>query len=380
MKIRKIMCGLLAGAMLSMFALTGCSGQSGEQSSQPSESVSDTQSSQASEDLPSKVYSEPQSKPQSSENSVENEKITPAVWKVTDENGNYIYMMGSIHAADESVNNMPDYFENAFKNCTALAVEADVTNVMSDISQAIDIYQKMMYTDGTTIKDHISADTYQKAVKLLTDNNMYTELYDYYMPAMWNSLIENIIVNKSGLDVNCGVDSVLTKRAKKENKKVLEVESIDFQLNLLTEFSDETQELILKSYTADGAVEEQVNALNELYDKWKKGTITEKDVNDDIDESDLTDKEKQLIDEYNKKMLDDRNVNMADKAEEYMQSDDTVMFVVGAAHFQGEKGILKLMENKGCTVTQLTSDDVSEVSSGETTESESAEESYPAAA
>lgn len=380
MKIRKIMCGLLAGAMLSMFALTGCSGQSGEQSSQPNESVSDTQSSQASEDLPSKVYSEPQSKPQSSENSAENEKITPAVWKVTDENGNYIYMMGSIHAADESVNNMPDYFENAFKNCTALAVEADVTNVMSDISQVIDIYQKMMYTDGTTIKDHISADTYQKAVKLLTDNNMYTELYDYYMPAMWNSLIENIIVNKSGLDVNCGVDSVLTKRAKKENKKVLEVESIDFQLNLLTEFSDETQELILKSYTADGAVEEQVNTLNELYDKWKKGTITEKDVIDDTDESDLTDKEKQLVDEYNKKMLDDRNINMADKAEEYMQSGDTVMFVVGAAHFQGEKGILKLMENKGCTVTQLTADDVSEVSSGETTESESTEESYAAAA
>lgn len=380
MKIRKTICGLLAVAMLSLVALAGCNNQGGEQSSQPDNSTSKAESSQLSDDLPSKESSEPQSKPQSSENSAENEEITPAVWKVTDENGNYIYMMGSIHAADDAVNNMPEYFENAFKNCTALAVEADVTDVMSDISQAVGIVQKMMYTDGTTIKDHISADTYQKAVKLLTDNNMYTTLYDYYMPFMWTSLIDNVIISKSGLDVNSGVDSVLTKRAKQENKKVLEVESIDFQIDLFTEFSDETQELILKSYTADGAVEEQVNALNELYDKWKKGTITEKDVNDDMDESDLTDKEKQLIDEYNKKMLDDRNVNMADKAEEYMQSDDTVMFVVGAAHFQGEKGILKLMENKGCTVTQLTSNDVSEVSSGETTESESAEESYPAAA
>lgn len=375
MKIRKIMCGLLACAMLSLFTFSGCNGQNGEQSSQPSESVPSTQSSQPSESSLSKESSEPQSEQQSSENSAENEKITPAVWKVTDENGNYIYMMGSIHAADDAINNMPDYFENAFKECTALAVEADVTNVTSDISQAVDMAQKMMYTDGTTIKDHISADTYQKAVQLLTDNNMYTSLYDYYMPFAWTSLIDNIIINESGLDANNGVDTVLIKRAKKENKKVLEVESVDFQLNLFAGFSDETQELMLKAYTEDGVMEEQVKAINELYDKWKKGTITAEDVIDDADESSMTDEEKALIDEYNKKMLDDRNINMADKAEEYMQGSDTVMFVVGAAHFQGEKGILQLMKDKGCTVTQLTSDDVSDVSTGESTE-----ESYSEAA
>lgn len=375
MKIRKIMCGLLACAMLSLFTFSGCNGQNSEQSSQPSESVSNTQSSQPSESSQSKESSEPQSEQQSSENSAENEKITPAVWKVTDENGNYIYMMGSIHAADDAINNMPDYFENAFKECTALAVEADVTNVTSDISQAVDMAQKMMYTDGTTIKDHISADTYQKAVQLLTDNNMYTSLYDYYMPFAWTSLIDNIIINESGLDANNGVDTVLIKRAKKENKKVLEVESVDFQLNLFKDFSDETQELMLKAYTEDGVMEEQVKAINELYDKWKKGTITAEDVIDDADESSMTDEEKALIDEYNKKMLDDRNINMADKAEEYMQGSDTVMFVVGAAHFQGEKGILQLMKDKGCTVTQLTSDDVSDVSTGESTE-----ESYSEAA
>ncbi|MDD6489612.1 MAG: TraB/GumN family protein [Clostridia bacterium] len=371
MKIRKIMCGVLACAMLSLFTFSGCNGQNTEQSSQPSESVPSTQSSQKSENSTSKESSEPQS----SENSAENEKITPSVWKVTDANGNYIYMMGSIHAADNAVNNMPDYFESAFNECTALAVEADVTNVTSDISQAVDIAQKMMYTDGTTIKDHISAETYKKSVKLLTDNNMYTSLYDYYMPFAWTSLIEDIVIEKSGLDVNKGVDTVLTKRAKKDNKKILEVESVDFQLNLFKDFSDETQELMLKAYTEDGVIEEQVKALNELYDKWKKGTITAEDVSDDVDESSMTDEEKALFDEYNKKMLDDRNINMADKAEEYMQGSETVMFVVGAAHFQGEKGILQLMKDKGCTVTPLTSDDVSDVSADENTE-----ETYPNAA
>ena len=380
MKIRKIICCLLAATTLSLVAFTGCNNQEVEQSSQSDNSTSKVEVSQPSENLSSteSLQSEESSEPQTSENSASNEKITPAVWKVTDENGNYIYMMGSIHAADDAVNNMPDYFENAFKECTALAVEADITAVTDDLSQAMDLTKKMMYTDGTTIKDHISDETYQKVVKLLTDNNSYMELYDYYMPWVWTSLIDNIVLQKSGLDANKGVDTVLINRAKKENKKVLEVESVDFQLDLFKGFSDEMQEIMLQSYTEDGAIEAQVEALNELYDKWKKGTIKAEDVIDDVDESSMTDEEKALNDEYNKKMLDDRNIGMADKAEEYMQGSETVMFVVGAAHFQGEKGILKLMEDKGCTVTQLTAADVSDVSSDESTESET--ESYQNAA
>ena len=40
-----------------------------------------------------------------------------------------------------------------------------------------------------------------------------------------------------------------------------------------------------------------------------------------------------------------------------MQSDNVVMFVVGAAHFYGDNGILQLMKDKGCTVIQLTEKD-----------------------
>ena len=384
MKIRKIMCGLLACAMLPLVAFSGCSGQNTEQSSQPNESIAQAESSQPSKEpsessQPKESSVDESSESSSSESSKSTEKITPAVWKVADEDGNYIYMMGSIHAADEAVDNMPDYFENAFEECNALAVEADISTASTDMAQAIEVAKSLMYTDGTTIEDHISADTYKAAVNLLKSYNMYTELYDYYMPIMWTSLIDNIIMSQIGLDANYGVDMVLINRAKEENKKVLEVESVEFQLELMMNFSDELQELMLESYVADGALDEQIESLNDLYDKWKKGKITEEDAIDEVDES-MTDEEKALLEEYNKAMLYDRNEGMANKAEKYMQSGNTVMFVVGAAHFQGDKGILKLMEDKGCTVTQLTSSDVSDTSTGENTENENSEENYQVAA
>ena len=56
-------------------------------------------------------------------------------------------------------------------------------------------------------------------------------------------------------------------------------------------------------------------------------------------------------------MLYDRNEGMADKAEEYLHSGQTVFMAVGLAHFGGEKGIYKLLENRGYKVRQLSHGD-----------------------
>lgn len=357
MKIKKIVACLLTAAISSLVIFSGCNNnRENVQSSKATEEFSQSQSVQSSENKSSQPSSSSQT--ESSDTSASNEKITPAVWKVTDKDGNYIYMMGSIHAADKAVENMPDYFEGAFAQCTALAVEADITDLNSDISESIAIVKKYVYSDGTKISDHISKDTYTKAVQILKDNNVYNSLYDYYKPVMWTSLMDNIVLKKSGLDINYGVDSILTSRAKKDKKQILEVESVDYQVDLMTGFSDELQEMMLQSFTEDGAIDEQTESLKKLYNQWKKGTITEDVANSDFNESSMTADEKKLVDEYNTKMLVDRNKHMADKAEEYMQGKETVMFVVGAAHFYGENGVLQLMEDKGCTVKQLTSADV----------------------
>ena len=109
-------------------------------------------------------------------------------------------------------------------------------------------------------------------------------------------------------------------------------------------------------------IEKQAHQLKDLYEKWKSGTITEKDVNgEDFDKSQLTEEEKAAFEEYNNALLTDRNKGMTEKLTGYMKSGKTVMLVVGTAHFLGDDGIIQLLKNQGFTVTQITSADQLEI-------------------
>ncbi len=277
--------------------------------------------------------------------------ITPAMWKVSDSDGNVIYMMGSIHLADIEAAVFPDYFEEAYATCDSLAVECDITNMNANI---FSMYKQMMYTDGTTIADHVSKDSYEKAVEIFKKAGQYSSSYDYMKPIVWVELVETIAAGNSGLSEQYGVDSNLIKRAKSENKEILEVESVQFQTNLLFNMPDDIQNVLFDSIAEDEVIEESAEELKELYENWKKGTITEDEVTEEVDETeDMTEEEKKLLEQYNNILLYDRNIGMRDAALSYMKDGKKVMFVVGAAHFYGDKGILHLMEDAGCTVERI---------------------------
>ena len=54
-------------------------------------------------------------------------------------------------------------------------------------------------------------------------------------------------------------------------------------------------------------------------------------------------------------LLGKRNPAMAEKISGYLNDGKKVLVMVGAAHFYGDDGIIKLMEAKGCKVTSIAS-------------------------
>ena len=96
--------------------------------------------------------------------------------------------------------------------------------------------------------------------------------------------------------------------------------------------------------------------LEQLYDSWKKGEILSSE-DDGTDDQSLTAEQKEMLEKYNTILLYDRNEKMADKAEEYISSGKTVFMAVGSAHFYGDKGIYKLLEDRGYHIRQLTEKD-----------------------
>lgn len=378
MKCKKMIAAVVAAVVAASCALGGCGGknqQGGNDISAAESSQMVTSSSAGSEQSsspepsvkPESKTSQPVSNTQESsqiqqpDESSENEastasgKITPKICEITDDEGHKLYTMGTIHIADESIMNMPAYFETAFAESDSLAVECNNTDTGFDLLSIT----KFMYTDGTKITDHVSAEDYQKVLDIVKDSPYYNEIYAYIKPMMWVSLGEITAGEKLGMDAKYGVDQMLINKAVKEGKDVIEVEGTKFQMDLITDMPENIQNFLFHSMAqTENYTDEMSEALRKTYENWKKG---EEIADDDIGEEELTDEEKQLLAEYNRILLTDRNVGMADKAERYLASGDTVFMAVGSAHFYGEGGIYQLLEQRGYHIRQLTDEDAKPV-------------------
>ncbi len=275
---------------------------------------------------------------------------TPLLYKVTDTDGDFIWLFGSIHVGRVDYYPLPDYVMNALENSDALAVEADIISFEKDVSAQTEALSQLLYSDGTTIEEHIDEQLYLDAVEIL-DEIGYTTLYDYYCPSLWTNLIDNILYEKLKIDGELGVDRHLLKYAKKNDIKIYEIESAEFQYGMLANFSPELQEILLKESVQNFAKPEKAKKeLNELIDLWYKGD--EKALIEAVkpDFTDVTEEEIALADEYVTKMLTDRNMGMTDFAVDALEKGEEIFICVGTAHVIGEDSITDLLKEKGYKV------------------------------
>lgn len=272
-------------------------------------------------------------------------------WQVTDpETGGMLYLMGSIHTADDSIYPLPQVVTEAYQHADSLAVEADILALENDPAALAEAAALMVYTDGTTIRDHLPADLYQAAKKRLSDAGAYNAAYEWMKPGMWSSALDNLALDAAGLDSDKGVDLYFLKQAARTGKRIIEIESVMAQYEMLAGFSDETWAMLMQPAVDDPAG--QAEEAKKMYSLWKSGDFDAFSAYVAEEPEGLSQKEQQLYAAYQREMIDDRNVGMAQKAIELLKSGETCFFIVGAAHMAGETGVVSALQNAGFTVTQ----------------------------
>ncbi|MGM8892221.1 TraB/GumN family protein, partial [Psychrobacter sp. 1Y1] len=126
-----------------------------------------------------------------------------------------------------------------------------------------------------------------------------------------------------------GVDSVLVSQA--GNRPVYELESTEFQFELLSSFDADTQWNMVRE-----AIEAPDSDMLKLISAWRSGDETE--LADLMEGEMLRDGETQMVE----KMLWDRNKTMAQGIVDLMQSPNTLQplfVIVGAGHLVGQKSV-----------------------------------------
>ena len=283
------------------------------------------------------------------------EEIHPLLYEVTkDGMSNKIYLFGSIHAANINELKFPDYIIDSYNKSNNLACEFNIVDYQSNQEKVMLDAAKMLYQDGTTIKDYLSNSTYEKLINFLNEKNFYMNLYEYYKPYFFQSLLTALIANDAKINTQTGIDEYFIKKAINDKKNILEVETSEFQTDLLLSFPDSLYELIINESIDN--YDEEVKNLKSLYTAWKMGNIDEllKTADEDLEIKDTYTKEQiNLINDYNKKLIDDRNTEMTKKVVEYYNNNQNTFFMVGVYHIIGDNGIAKQLENEGYTIKQI---------------------------
>lgn len=273
---------------------------------------------------------------------------TPVMYKICDDD-NCNYLVGAMHLGDAHIKNLSDKVINAYKEMDALAVEVDTTNATIDIS-------KYMLPDGKTLDTLLPESLNTKLEKFSEDHPSVFpyELYKSYKIGLLPEFIATGLYMELGYMTE-GVDSYFLNLAHKENKKIIEIETMEPQESLLDAYSDELY-IYQIEYTID-TYEEQKELIKKLYNAYLAGdaeNIKEiLNMEEESDETKISDKLKAELEKYKKDLYDDRNLVMASAIEDYLATNKNVFVTVGAAHVVADNGIVEILKEKGYKVIQM---------------------------
>jgi len=264
------------------------------------------------------------------------------MWKATSPSAT-VYLVGSIHVGDSGMYPLPKEVESAFAAAKVLAVEINVKN--ADQAKMMGLVQKYgMYAGDDSLTKHLSKETQAALDDYCTRHNVPRMGMEKLKPWVMAVTIIAMAWQQAGEDPSQGIDMHFLDESKPP-QRIDELETMESQLSIFAEATEEEQQSMLASALKQGdKMKDLIKRMEAAYISGDPDALQKiMAEQDDVGSKSLE-----------KKLLDDRNVAMAGKMEEYLKGKDPVFAVVGAAHIIGDKGIAKQLRDRGYKVEQVT--------------------------
>jgi len=263
-----------------------------------------------------------------------------SLWKVEGK-ASVVYLMGSVHALKAENYPLPREMEAAFTNSPIAVFEADI-DALEAMGTQLKILSKSRLPEGETLATQLSPAVYGKFTNQLDETGMPVMMFERFKPSIAAMTLALLELKKLGLDPEYGLDKQLYGRARKEHKTVVPLETVDFQIDMITDFTKEEGELLMKTTLEELGI--MKSELAGLVKAWQTGD---------------TDKLDKLLNEASReapaifqRLVGDRNERWVPKIEEWLRGDKNAVVIVGAGHLVGKDGVVELLRQKGLKVTQ----------------------------
>lgn len=264
------------------------------------------------------------------------------LWRVQSRT-NTVYVLGSIHYMKKEIYPLNKRIEDAFDKSDALVVEANINDVIQLDLQ--NLMERAFYSDDDTLEKHLSAETYELLKKEIGELGLPPQIVQRQKPWFLALTLTALELMKLGFDPTYGIDRYFLSKAQGK-KKILELESINYQINLLSGFSDKDQELFLLYTLKDlNKLDRDTDGLLKAWISGDAGTMESIMAKSLMEDRKLSSVYEILVYERNKKM--------ASKVDDFLRMKETYFVIVGAGHLLGNKGVIQILREKGYLVNQL---------------------------
>ena len=262
------------------------------------------------------------------------------------------YIVGTYHLAPASyVDSIPGArvaLETAEQVCGELSMDE-----MSSLEGTQKVMAAMMLPDGQSLKDVLSEEEFAKLDAFMADV-MGVGLSNHMVGAQLGKMTPMAIATQlqllqymkmtPGFNPNALIDSYFQTEAAKNGKPVIGFETMDFQISVLYKGRSIERQKVQLMCMIDNREYElmMMKTLTEAYfaqDIAKLLEVTEEKLGNKCDSTP----------EEDEALIYGRNADWAEKMPAIM-GDKSTLFVVGAAHLPGERGVLELLKKKGYAV------------------------------
>lgn len=272
------------------------------------------------------------------------------LWKA-ESPSNTLYLLGTIHVDRNNVYPFHSQLRDLITSVDAAIFELNLNDAKGMMAFAM----MQMYTDGTTLADHITPSLYARTVAALSGLGISEAQVSMYKPwALANTFQSLALTDESTGGSIMALDSYVNAKAVNAGVPIGAVETYEYQGSLFDTLSAGYQEEYLSDalafYQGEEIDNQAVSGELEAVDAWMGGWKAR-----DIDAfASSFDKDAYLTsdDELSYKLFAERDPNMTAAAAQLLEAEgeNTFLMVLGAGHMVGTTGIVQGLIDLGYTV------------------------------
>lgn len=252
-----------------------------------------------------------------------------------------VYVLGSIHVANESLYPLDSRITSAFEQADTLVLETELTPSAKARGSKL-MQQAGMYTPPDSLDAHLDDSTRAALNAVLAERGLPAELVQVMRPWLVSLTLTLMQLSSIGYKAELGIDEHF--RSKAARKHLAAIETVEQQVGVFRDMPEAVQLAALRQTLAE--LPNLGTLIGQAIDAWRKGDARA------LDTLLLLPMRKEFPKLY-ERLFVDRNKRMADAIDKYLQGSSTVFVVIGSGHLVGPSSVLHFLKQRGHTPAQL---------------------------